>query len=392
MWIFYKSCLLLCVLLRGFTQVRKNRIFCTSYHYKKYSCNPRYITEFLLKEHPGEYEIYWCFKKNIKIPQLPEGIKVVTWPSLKFFYVLNTSAFIFSNSRLDFWDKYYKKRKEQKYIMTWHSSMGVKKVEKDAVESLSQDYIEYAKRDSLNCDLILAGCELRANIIRTSFWYYGEILKKGTPRNDMLFTVDVKGLKKKIYSLYHIPTNAKILLYAPTFRSNHTLDYYKFDWRDVVTLLNDMYGEEFCVLLRLHPNLLDIVKIDCGSTAIDVTRYHDMHELLCISDILVTDYSSSMFDFALLNRPCFIYATDYTKYDRGVYMDLHDTPFPFAQSNAELLSLLKEFDVLAYQESLIRFNHDYIGSYEKGKACEGVYQWMNSNNAFRSTSLHTDQS
>lgn len=69
--------------------------------------------------------------------------------------------------------------------MTWHSSMGIKKVEKDG--NLDAEYIEIAKSDSRMCDLILSGCKFRSNVIRSGFWYDGEILEKGTPRNDMLF-------------------------------------------------------------------------------------------------------------------------------------------------------------------------------------------------------------
>lgn len=367
------------LLFRTFTIVNEKRILCNSYSYTKYSCNPKYITEYLINAHAGEYEIYWCFKKGIAIPQLPKDVKVVVWRSLKYFYLINTSKFIFSNTRLGKFSVYLLKRKKQKYIMTWHSSMGIKKIEKDAEKWLSKDYVKSAKYDSSICDLILSGCRFRTNIIRKSFWYQGEILEKGTPRNDILF-VSRNTFKDKICKKYNLNHDVKILLYAPTFRSDYNLNCYKFDWQDALSVLWQKYNEKYCVLLRLHPNFLNRPLFDLtkylNNSIVDVTDYHDMQELLCISDILVTDYSSSLFDFALLYRPCFIYSTDFANYDRGTYLGLQNLPFSLAMTNEELLYNLHNFDMKKYRREVIRFNSEIIGTYEEGVACESLYKWM----------------
>lgn len=107
-----------------------------------------------------------------------------------------------------------------------------------------------------------------------------------------------------------------------------------------------------------------------------MTYYHDMHELLCISDVLITDYSSSLFDFSLLHKPCFIYATDYESYDRGTYFRLEELPFPLALNNAELFDVISQFDKEEYESKLTEFNKRILCSYETGKACEALYQWM----------------
>ena len=108
---------------------------------------------------------------------------------------------------------YLRKRCGQKYVMTWHSSMGIKKVEKDVEDYLLPQYIESAQYDSSICDLILSGCSYRTEVIRRAFWYDGEILEKGTPRNDMLF-VSQKTFKDKICKKYNLNPDMKILLYA----------------------------------------------------------------------------------------------------------------------------------------------------------------------------------
>lgn len=107
--------------------------------------------------------------------------------------------------------------------------MGIKKIEQDAEENLSLSYINEAKYDSSICDLILSGCKFRTEVIKRAFWYDGEILEKGTPRNDVLFQ-DHAELKQRIFAQCDIPKNAKILLYAPTFRKDMGLQYYKFNW------------------------------------------------------------------------------------------------------------------------------------------------------------------
>lgn len=366
------------LVVRCFTRVRKRRVLCWSYNYTKYSCNPRYITEYLLAEHPGEFEIYWCFYKGIDACSLPAGVKVVRWRTWHYLLAINTAEFLITNARTGLWGSSFVKKNRQKYIMTWHSSMGIKKIEKDAV--LPKGYVKTAQYDSSMCDLILSGCQYRTEVIKRAFWYNGEILKKGTPRNDLLFK-EHTALRQNIISRYGLPSGAKILLYAPTFRSDYSLQYYKLTWDDVIHILEHKFGGDFYVLLRLHPNFYtqsvhwDITKSG-NPRVIDVTTYHDMQELLCISDILVTDYSSSLFDFSLLYRPCFIYATDYATYDRGTYFQLDELPFPLAQTEQEFVQCIEEFDARHYDSELHKFNTEIIGSYENGHACEAFYNWM----------------
>lgn len=294
-----------------------------------------------------------------------------------YFFYLATAKFIISNVRLGKQGLHLYKKKGQKYIMTWHSSMGVKKIEKDA--NMETEYKKIAKSDSKMCDLILSGCKFRTNIIKNSFWYNGEILEKGTPRNDVLF-YEYNDLKEKIYTRYSIPKSNKILLYAPTFRDNYQLEYYKLNWTDVIRILKLKYDNNYTVLIRLHPTFLSYKHSfhlpNCKENILDVTDYEDMQELLCISDILVTDYSSSIFDFAILKRPVFIFAADYHTYNRGTYLDLEKLPFPFAITNSELLENIARFDSAEYIKQLKKFNNDVIGTFEEGRASKAFREWM----------------
>ena len=109
---------------------------------------------------------------------------------------------------------------------------------------------------------------------------------------------------------------------------------------------------------------------------IDVTKYHDMQELLCISDLLITDYSSSMFDISMLGSPCVLYATDVKDYDRGYYFNFTELPYPLAQSQDELIEIFKNMDLEKYRADVSDFEKNKIGLFENGNASKSITQWM----------------
>jgi CDP-glycerol glycerophosphotransferase len=177
-----------------------------------------------------------------------------------------------------------------------------------------------------------------------------------------------------------LPSDGRIVLYAPTFRRSGTIEPYRIDWGDMIPRLERMFGgAKVTLLLRLHPNLIG--KADTSSlinhpSVIDMTRYHDMQELLCVSDMLITDYSSSMFDYAMLRRPCMLYATDVAEYDRGYYYDFRELPFPLAQNSEQLINLIENFDEKEYQRDLKTFLDERLGLVERGVAAEELARWM----------------
>jgi CDP-glycerol glycerophosphotransferase len=371
--------LIISILIRCITQIKPNRVVCWSYAFTQYSCNPKYISECLLQKYGDKIEIFWIFKKGINTNSIDKRIKIVIFESLRYFFIVNTANIVITNSRTYPTDVFWLKRNGQKYIMTWHSSMGIKKIEKDAEETLTKSYIKKAIYDSSICDLLISGSRFRTEVFKRAFYYNGEILETGTPRNDMLF-VNNQNIKEKIYTQYNIYPNSKILLYAPTFRSDYTLDYYDINWDIILSALKEKFGNEFVVLLRLHPNFfkrhIDISSLINYSNVINVTTYHDIQELLVISDILVTDYSSSMFDFSLLNKPCFLYVKDINFYDRGCYFNLNELPFPISLSTKELSDKILSFNKDTYIRNLTHFNTNTIGTYETGTASNSVCKWI----------------
>ncbi len=361
-------------------KVKPGRVVCWAYNYKQYGCNPRYLTEYLLEHYP-DMEIVWVFRKGVNISAVDKRVKCVRFRTWEYLKMVNSAEFLVTNSRTDPWHIYWHKRPSQKYLMLWHGGAALKRIERDVEDRLGFSYVQKAKRDSKVCDLMISGCRANTELIKRSFWYSGEILEAGIPRNDIFFNETLhRSIRQHIIEQYNLPSDGRIVLYAPTFRRSGTIEPYRIDWSDMIPRLERMFGgAKVTLLLRLHPNLIG--KADTSSlinhpSVIDMTRYHDMQELLCVSDMLITDYSSSMFDYAMLRRPCMLYATDVAEYDRGYYYDFRELPFPLAQNSEQLINLIENFDEKEYQRDLKTFLDEHLGLVERGVAAEELARWM----------------
>ena len=367
-------------LIRLFHPVEKNKVMCWAYNFKQFGCNPKYLTEFLLENNSG-FDIYWVLRKNVSTKGIDPRIKIVRFRSLEYYKLVNTAGFLITNARIDPFRIYWHKRPEQKYLMLWHGGVALKKIEKDAEDNLSYTYLKRAKRDSKVCDLMISGCDFQTKLIKEKFWYDGEILEKGIPRNDIFFQTEKHvEMKERVITKYNIPKDNCIVLYAPTFRRNKSIEPYKINWNNVIPALREKFdGKNITILLRLHPNLIgsaDVTPLLNNPSVIDATLYHDMQELLCISDVLITDYSSSMFDFTMQKRPCLLYATDVEQYDRGYYFDFKDLPYPLATDEAALINNIKQFDKEKYDDDLKNFFDKRVGLFEDGNASKALSEWM----------------
>ena len=173
----------------------------------------------------------------------------------------------------------------------------------------------------------------------------------GLPRADYYFeNHDIDGLKNSFSKRYGIDSNKKIVLYAPTFRDEEKYNNV-FDYLDLEEF-NEVLGDDYVLALRLHPKIKDFYKGDISASGnyIDCSDYRDEQELLLISDVLITDYSSIMIEFALLNKPIVFFVYDFDSYvndERGFYFDFKETvPGPVVYESENLINVIKnnEFD------------------------------------------------
>ncbi|MDO4621177.1 MAG: CDP-glycerol glycerophosphotransferase family protein [Lachnospiraceae bacterium] len=324
--------------------VKENRISFLCYNCTQYSCNPKYITEYLHRTYGDKYELIWFYTDENVRKLFPSYVKAYRKNSPAYFCSLLTSRFVISNVTLprvvDF-------RKEQICINTWHGTAF-----KGDSNSHGNDYNRF--------NYFLAENELTAGVLRRpdSFAYTGEIEKTGMPRNDCLIRGDSERAAK-VRETLGIRQDEKILLYAPTFRDTEGEDAFEIDFRALQQSLVDRFGGEWRILLRFHHMQKGRPSAE---HAVDVTSYPDMQELLLASDILITDYSSSMWDFSLMQKPVFLFSGDlehYIKEERGdFYYPYSRLPFPTAADSRELCSRIAQFEEEAYLSAVSEYHRE----------------------------------
>ena len=351
--------------------IKNNKVFLFSYYGAQFGCNPKYISHYITNHYPKDtFDVVWAFND----PESKGGcgnFRKVKTMSLRYFYDLCTAKVVITNYRTT---DLFVKRKEQYYIQTWHSSLRLKQIEKDAENVLPDSYIQMAKQDSLKCDLLLSGCEVGTEIFENSFWYRGEIFEHGTPRNDLLLENNSQ-VRAEILKKLHIPMDTKILLYAPTFRKDNNLQVYDLNYSKLVKKLTSKFSGKWVVFIKLHPHLISKSnELTESDHVINVTTYDDIQELLVVADVLISDYSSLIFDYSITKRPCFLYvpdSEDYTSKERRLYFELTELPFIRATDNNDLLVKIDQYSSEQYKKKVAAFLSE-IGSYEEGKASEYI--------------------
>src|SRR5690606_28064040 len=182
------------------------------------------------------------------------------------------------------------------------------------VHGRSDDYVERVGNAVKNWDYLISPSPYATKAFKSAFRFNKKILEVGYPRNDIFYKEERHQLAKTVKNKLHIPKNKKVILYAPTFRDNQTLQKNKFyfDINLDMHKMKEKLGEDYVLLLRMHVIVKNKIEIDetLQSFVYDVSNYPDIQELLLITDILITDYSSVMFDFANTEKPMLFYTYD----------------------------------------------------------------------------------
>lgn len=355
--------------------VQKNKVVFTSFYGRGASDNPKAIVDELAKR-PEQLDIVWLAKDTAHAG-VPEGVRVVQYDTPAAIREMSTAKVWVDNCRKGARNK----KKGQYYMQTWHG-FALKRIERDVADKLNTPenaaYAEYAKRDSAQIDAIISNSTFMTKIYQESFWYHGPVLEYGSPRNDLLVHPSADA-RKTIAKALHLPEDCRYIMYAPTFRADHSLDAYNLDYHAACHACEQRFGGKWIMLVRLHPGVMQLakdLKFD-NQVTFDATAFDDMQLLLSACDAVITDYSSLMFDFALTRRPCFQFATDIDAYktDRNFYFPIDETPFPLAKSNAEMVQHILDFDDAAYQKDWDAF-YQKMGFCEDGQATQRCVQWI----------------
>lgn len=346
--------------------LHKKRYFFMSYYGHQYSCNPRAIYEYFVKNYNG-LEFVWCISDAAKITGLPGENELITVSknSLKYFYYLITSHFVFSNIQLE---TYMPKKRKSIWINTWHGGGAFKVV--DTPQRTIYEQIT-KKIQIKNTDFYISSSQKFTEVMSDSTGIPKEkFIQIGMPRNDIFFTEQkIKTeIREEVLNAFDIPLNNYVVLYAPTYRGQANKGEFNLDL-DIIPMINsfrERFERDVTLLIRAHHAVTSKYCVD-SSFVVDATSYDDMQKLLIATDCLITDYSSSIWDYSLLNKFCLLYVPDLENYrkNRGLYMDIEEWPFDFAMSNKELQEKIK---ILSVNESKINNYHTKMVNYESGKS------------------------
>ncbi|EHJ09166.1 bifunctional glycosyltransferase family 2 protein/CDP-glycerol:glycerophosphate glycerophosphotransferase [Staphylococcus simiae] len=362
-------------------KVKPKTIVFESFGGKNYSDSPKYIYEYMYQYYPN-YNYVWAFK-NPDNHVIPGNAKKVKRGSSEYYQAYSEASHWVANSRLPL---YLNKKDNQTYIQTWHGTP-LKRLANDMKVvrmpgTTTHKYKRNFNRETSRWDYLVSPNRYSTEIFKSAFWMDEDrILEIGYPRNDVLVNkANDKEYIEEIRTNLNIPKDKKVIMYAPTWRDDEFLGKgkYLFELKIDLENLQQELGDDYVVLLRMHyliSNALDLAGYE--NFAIDVSNYSDISELYLISDCLITDYSSVMFDFGILKRPQFFFAYDIDKYDkglRGFYMDyMKDLPGPIYKEPYGLAKQLKNLDEVQekYQDKIDAF-YDRFCSVDNGKASQYI--------------------
>ncbi|MCI8860901.1 MAG: hypothetical protein HFI20_00265 [Lachnospiraceae bacterium] len=356
----------ICWNLFVFLPLDRRKIIFSNFNGGGYGDNPKFIAQEFLKR-GLDLKLYWVSASDYN---LPKGILPLRPNTAAFAFHMATAGTWVDDTRKLY---YFKKRPGQFYIQTWHGGLGLKKVEKDCEAALSREYVNYAKIDSQNIDLLLVCCKWEYDSYQESFWYDGPILQKGIPKNDIYFE-DPAPYREKVLKHFSLPSDTKLALYAPTYRDSRKTDMYNLNYEQLLLSLKKRFGGTWAVLVRMHPNVsYQDYPLTYTERILNASPYENMQELLVASDIIISDYSGCAFDFPMIGKPGFLYAEDYEEMKRtkDYYFDLKELPFTLALSNEELMEQIEAFDEEAYEKGCKEFR-DMLQFYDDGHASEAV--------------------
>ncbi len=359
-----------------FKKTVPNTVLFVSYN-GQYSDNPRYISE-ALHTLDKDVQIIWAISETSN-STCPEYVKTVSYLSREYFHWLGKAAVVVDNytglRNFGFGGTAYRillrlaQKKTQYCVSTWHGTP-LKKIGNDTIKNRNTSV-------HASCtDSIVAGSEYVGKIFESAYCFEGKVRYHGTPRNDVLQRpVDVAALKEQL----GLPCDKKIVIFAPTFRDSvewsgknqmETLDFER-----LINALNNRFGGEFAFVFRVHHSVLSKIDVEKITQKYNVpivngNAHNEMADYLCCTDVLITDYSGSLFDFVLTKRPCFLYAPDRENYEfseRGFYLDYGSLPFPAAEDTDTLIKNIEQFNDEEYQQATARFMTD-LGYCEDGTA------------------------
>ena len=338
--------------------VRKDVVLFESWR-SQFSDNPRAISEELHRR-GAPFRHVWVLDPRT-VGDLPGWVEPVPPGSTAHLGMMGRARHYVANGTVF---GHHHKRRGTTLLQTWHGAP-LKRIGFDTRRDDSPTSRQAARtleRNVPKWDLLLSPSSFATPILREAFRYSGEILETGYPRNDLLVSPEAGEIRERVRAKLGIAPGQRAVLYAPTFRDRAGFTREA----DVRRLAADL-GDSTVVLLRAHHIDARSLAIEPGGPFQDVSSHPDNRELYLAADVLVTDYSSLMFDFAVTGKPMLFYTPDLAEYRdelRGFYLDFEaEVPGPLLFTVEELAEAVADVDAVAarhtdaYERFRRRFCH-----------------------------------
>ncbi|AYW45237.1 CDP-glycerol glycerophosphotransferase family protein [Tetragenococcus koreensis] len=363
--------------------IHKGLVLFESFNGKLPSDNPYAIYQELVKQ-TEKKNLYWGIKKEYMKEaraQYPD-LNLIPRFSVQWLWFATRANFWVFNSRMPNW---LKKNNDTIYIQTWHGTP-LKRLGADIqevampgtdTENYKNNFIFEANR----WDYLIVPNEYSKKVFKQAFHFQNDMLEIGYPRNDELVNNKANKklqneLKKKIIG----KEKGRVILYAPTWRDDYFIKkgsyrfFIPFDLEKIVNCLD----KEDTLIIRPHYLVGDTIDITGYEDQVKVCMNEAINDLYLISDLLITDYSSVMFDFAILQRPMLFYPYDMAHYEeklRGFYLDYSEVPGPIAENEEYLYKFIREFisqGKFSKYDNIMKQFEQLFCSWENGDASEKV--------------------
>ncbi|MFG2647343.1 CDP-glycerol glycerophosphotransferase family protein [Streptomyces sp. NPDC048436] len=324
--------------------------------------SPRAIHEELVRRGAGVEHLWVTRDQQTRVPA---GAKGVEEHSAAWYEALARCRRIVTAGHLP---DFFERREGQTVVQTWNGAP-LKRIGTDLIDTLYADHghLDALPKLSRQWDVLVSPNRFSTPHLGRALAYEGEVMEAGSPRNDVLFHEDRGKVAERVRRELDIDPDKRIVLYAPTYRDHLAYSPGRFRYEPALDFraAEDVLGEDHVLLVRKHPLTAGRLSGARAPFVRDVSSHPRTAELLLISDVLVTDYSSLMFDFAHTGRPMLFHAYDLEHYRdtvRGFYLDFETSaPGPLLASTGEVVEALRDLDSLTtrHAEAYAAFREAY---------------------------------
>ncbi|MFC4057840.1 CDP-glycerol glycerophosphotransferase family protein [Planomonospora corallina] len=340
---------------------------------RRFCGDPKAVYEELRRRGTG-LEFLWVVRDGQV--ELPPGVTPVRWGGADHYEALARCRHVVADAHLPQW---FERRPGQTVLQTWHGG-GVKRTGFDAAGTpQTADEQERLAVRVAQWDYLVSPGPWCTPLLRDAFRFSGTTLETGRPRNDVLVRPGREELAERVRRRLGLPRDKKVVLYLPARREDRPAGRgrYRFDLRLDLARMRERLGADHVLLVRRHLDTVGRVPGAGDGFVADVSAYPDVQELYLVADVLVTDYSSAMFDFAVTRRPMLFYIYDlehYRDHGRGLAFDFAGAPGPLLRGTDEVVAALEGIDAVAgeYAERYEAFTARHCGLDDGGAAARVV--------------------